>query len=318
MKRAPVPPDPAAVRRGAQRDRGRNGGGIVLLAVRYLPPSSSAMSPPRSPARSGPRSKVCAAFARAATSSCAHGRIGSAVVNLLTQAGKHVVVIDSHPDPTLIRRARESRIDLLTGDATNEDVLALCDVQRAAVVVVLTNSDPAIWRSRSARAPCIPTSRSWCASRTALRAATARLFRYRTFSPAALTAPAFAGLARFPGTLGRVRYAGEEHAIVQRWGGAGSQPPTSDGCRLLRLAGQSGHRADPPAGPKLSPATPCSTRCPWDGRCPRICHPERRACSALVEGRDRAGVGRNQRHGHRSILVDDAFGARGCARKTAG
>jgi hypothetical protein len=56
--------------------------------------------------------------------------------------------------------------------------------------------------------------------------ATARLFGIATFSPAALTAPAFAGLARFPGTLGRVNYAGEEHVIVQH--GAGSIPPTEN------------------------------------------------------------------------------------------
>jgi len=72
---------------------------------------------------------------------CGGGRIGSAVVNLLTEAGKHVVVIDSHPDPTLIRRARESRIDLLTGDHQRRRARA---VRRAArrTVVVLTNSDP--------------------------------------------------------------------------------------------------------------------------------------------------------------------------------
>jgi Trk K+ transport system NAD-binding subunit len=164
---------------------------------------------------------------------CGGGRIGSAVVNLLTEAGKHVVVIDSHPDPTLIRRARESSIDLLTGDATNEDVLALCDVPHAAAVVVLTNSDPGNLEialgARALRADVPLVVRM--ENRTFAQA-TARLFGIATFSPAALSAPAFAGLARFPGTLGRVFYAGEEHTMVQRWGGLITGPPTADAVPL--------------------------------------------------------------------------------------
>jgi Trk K+ transport system NAD-binding subunit len=164
---------------------------------------------------------------------CGGGRIGSAVVNLLTDAGKHVVVIDSHPDPTLIRRARESSIDLLTGDATNEDVLELCDVPHAAAVVVLTNSDPGNLEialgARAIRADVPLVVRM--ENRTFAQA-TAWLFGISTFSPAALTAPAFAGLARYPGTLGRVRYAGEEHTIVKRWGGNGASPPADDATPL--------------------------------------------------------------------------------------
>jgi Trk K+ transport system NAD-binding subunit len=159
---------------------------------------------------------------------CGGGRIGGAVVNLLTAAGKRVVVIEAHPDPTLIRRARESSIDMLTGDATNEDVLALCDVPHAAAVVVLTNSDPGNLEialgARAIRADVPLVVRM--ENRTFAQA-TADLFGIATFSPAALSAPAFAGLARYPGTLGRVNYAAVEHTIVQRWGGAGSDAPSA-------------------------------------------------------------------------------------------
>ena len=164
---------------------------------------------------------------------CGGGRIGGAVVNLLMEAGKHVVVIDSHPDPTLVRRARESRIDLLTGDATNEDVLALCDVPHAAAVVVLTNSDPGnLEVALGARAlrPDVPLVVRM-ENRTFAQA-TARLFGIATFSPAELSAPAFAGLARFPGTLGRVRYGGEDHTIVQRKAVQDTQPPALDAIPL--------------------------------------------------------------------------------------
>jgi hypothetical protein len=46
--------------------------------------------------------------------------------------------------------------------------------------------------------------------------ATAELFDISTFSPAELSAPALAGLARFPGTLGRIAYGGADHTLVQR------------------------------------------------------------------------------------------------------
>ena len=169
---------------------------------------------------------------------CGGGRIGSAVVNLLTDAGKHVVVIESHPDPTLIRRARESSIDLLTGDATNEDVLELCDVPHAAAVVVLTNSDPGNLEialgARAIRADVPLVVRM--ENRTFAQA-TAWLFGISTFSPAALTAPAFAGLARYPGTLGRVRYAGAENTIVQRSGGNLGGAPPADATPLCAWRG---------------------------------------------------------------------------------
>ena len=165
---------------------------------------------------------------------CGGGRIGSAVVNLLRGAGKHVVVVDSHPDPTLVRRARESSIDLLTGDATNEEVLGLCDVPHAAAVIVLTNSDPGNLEialgARAIRADVPLVVRM--ENRTFAQA-TAQLFGIATFSPAALTAPAFAGLARFPGTLGRVNYAGEEHVIVQH--NDGGERPTADATPLYVL-----------------------------------------------------------------------------------
>jgi Trk K+ transport system NAD-binding subunit len=156
---------------------------------------------------------------------CGGGRTGGAVVNLLTAAGKRVVVVDSHPDPTLIRLARQSSIDLLTGDATNEDVLALCDVAHACAVVALTNSDPGnLEIALGARAirPDVPLVVRM-ENRTFAQA-TDRLFGIATFSPAELSAPAFAGLARFPGTLGRVRYAGADHTIVQRRIDGGAQP----------------------------------------------------------------------------------------------
>jgi Trk K+ transport system NAD-binding subunit len=223
--------DPTAVRHGAVLTAGAMAvmiGGTVFTSI-FIGYVSAAITRAQWTAQQGLRRIQ----ARGHFVICGGGRIGGAVVNLLTAAGKRVVVIDSHPDPTLIRRARESSIDMLTGDATNEDVLALCDVPHAAAVIVLTNSDPGNLEialgARALRADVPLVVRM--ENRTFARA-TESLFGIATFSPAALSAPAFAGLARYPGTLGRVRYAGEEHTIVQRWGGTGSHAPSADAVPL--------------------------------------------------------------------------------------
>jgi Trk K+ transport system NAD-binding subunit len=148
---------------------------------------------------------------------CGGGRTGGTVVSLLAGAGKRVVVIDARPDPGLVRRARTGEIDLLTGDATHEDVLDLCNIKRASAVVALTNSDTGnleIALGARAIAPDVPLVVRMEGRMFAQ--ASAELFSISTFSPAALSAPALAGLARFQGTLGRVRYGGIDYTLVRR------------------------------------------------------------------------------------------------------
>ncbi len=98
-----------------------------------------------------------------------------------------------------------------------------------AAVVVLTNSDPGNLEialgARALRADVPLVVRM--ENRTFAQA-TARLFGDLDVFAGGIERAAFAGLARFPGTLGRVSYAGEEHTIVQRWGGLGGAPPTAD------------------------------------------------------------------------------------------
>jgi Trk K+ transport system NAD-binding subunit len=148
---------------------------------------------------------------------CGGGRTGGAVVALLVAAGKRVIVIESHPDPGMVRRARSGQIDLLTGDATHEDVLELANVPRASSLMALTNNDTGnleIALGARALRPDVPLVVRM-ESRT-FSQATSELFNIATFSPATLSAPALAGLARFPGTLGRVSYGGVDHTLVQR------------------------------------------------------------------------------------------------------
>lgn len=118
---------------------------------------------------------------------CGGGKIGTAVMNLLTAAGKRVIVIEPRPDPGLVRRARDRDVDLLTGAAHRDDAINL-EIALAA-------------RARRADVPLVVRMEN-----DAFARATAAVFEIATFPPAALTAPALAGLSRFPGTHGRARY----------------------------------------------------------------------------------------------------------------
>lgn len=165
---------------------------------------------------------------------CGGGKIGSAVMNLLTAAGKRVVVIEPNPDASLVRRARERDVDLLTGDAHRDDALDLCDIPSASAVVALTDNDAInleIALAARARNPDVPLVVRM--ENDAFAQATSAIFGIATFSPAALTAPALAGLSRFPGTRGRVRFGGEAYTIGQRTQGEHPQRPPAEVCTPL-------------------------------------------------------------------------------------
>jgi Trk K+ transport system NAD-binding subunit len=162
---------------------------------------------------------------------CGGGKIGSAVINLLTEAGKRVVVIESNPDASLVRRARDRNVDLLTGDAQRDDALDLCDIPHASAVLALTDNDAVnveIALGARARRPDIPLVVRM--DNDAFASAVSAIFGIAAFSPSALTAPALAGLSRFPGTRGRVHYGGEDHTISQRTQTAVPEKPPADVC----------------------------------------------------------------------------------------
>lgn len=165
---------------------------------------------------------------------CGCGKIGRAVVDLLTAAGKRVVVVEPNPDAALVRRARERDVDLLTGDANKDDALDFCALPNATSVLALTDNDAVnleialAARARSADVPLIIRMES-----DSFAEATAAVFGVRTFSPGALTAPALAGLSRFPGTRGRIHFAAEEYTIGQRKQGAVPERPPARICTPL-------------------------------------------------------------------------------------
>lgn len=204
-------------------------GGIVFTSI-FIGSVSSAMTRAQWISTQGLRR----IRARGHVVVCGCGKIGRAVVDVLTAAGKRVVVIEPNPDAAIVRRAREQDVDLLTGDANRDDALDLCDLPNAVSVLALTDNDAVnleialAARARSADVPLVVRMEN-----DAFAEATAAVFHLRTFSPGGLTAPALAGLSRFPGTRGRLTFAGEEHTIGQRAQGETPERPPAQICTPL-------------------------------------------------------------------------------------
>jgi Trk K+ transport system NAD-binding subunit len=148
---------------------------------------------------------------------CGAGSIGSGVIELLLDFGKPLVVVEAAPDAAMVERARDLGFDLLTGDASRDDTLDLCNLEAAHSLIALTNFDTLnleIALGARARNPNMPIVLR--IAEASFAASIARHFDFRTtYSAAALAAPAFAGLARMPGARGRITLGGQEFAIAE-------------------------------------------------------------------------------------------------------
>ncbi len=148
---------------------------------------------------------------------CGCGSIGTGVIDLLLEFGKPLVVVEQHPDAVLVERARDRGFDLLTGDASRDDTLDLCNLGAAHSLVSLTNVDTLnleIALGGRARNPSMPIVLRIAEAN--LAASIARHFQFETtFSVAALAGPVFGGLARFSGARGRIAFDGREFAIAE-------------------------------------------------------------------------------------------------------
>jgi Trk K+ transport system NAD-binding subunit len=146
---------------------------------------------------------------------CGAGSIGSGVIDLLLALGKRLVVVENAPDNAVVEQAREQRYDLLTGDASRDATLDLCNLGAAHGLVALTNVDTLnleIALGARARNPTMPIVLR--IAEASFAESIARHFEFETtYSAAALAAPAFVGLSRFPGSRGRVNFGGQEFAI---------------------------------------------------------------------------------------------------------
>ena len=166
---------------------------------------------------------------------CGAGSIGSEVIDLLLGLGKRLVVVESAPDTSLVESARERQFDLLTGDASRDATLDLCNLGTAHGLVALTNVDTLnleIALGARARNPTMPIVLR--IADASFAASIARHFEFETtFSAAALATPVFVGLSRFAGSRGRVALAGQEFAIGEYTVGEDLRPtPPRDAIAL--------------------------------------------------------------------------------------
>ena len=72
---------------------------------------------------------------------CGLGKKGFAVASSLAEQSKRVVVIEKSPSTDLIEACRERRIHVLTGDATNPDVLCAARIEHAVSLLALCPDD---------------------------------------------------------------------------------------------------------------------------------------------------------------------------------
>lgn len=167
---------------------------------------------------------------------CGAGSIGAGVIELLLGFGKKLVVVEATPDAAMVERARDLGFDLLTGDASRDETLDLCNLEAAHSLISLTNVDTLnleIALGGRARNPSMPIVLR--IAEAGFAESIARHFDFRTtYSAAALAAPAFAGLARMPGARGRITFDGQEYAIVELRLDAGAGGP--DGAIPIAVA----------------------------------------------------------------------------------
>jgi voltage-gated potassium channel Kch len=147
---------------------------------------------------------------------CGSGSIGTGVIDLLLGFDKPLVVVERSPDAAMVERARDRGFDLLTGDASRDDTLDLCNLGAAHSLVALTNVDTLnleIALGARARNPSMPIVLR--IAEAAFAASIARHFDFQTtFSVAALAGPVFAGLSRLPGARGHITFGGRDFSIV--------------------------------------------------------------------------------------------------------
>ncbi len=163
---------------------------------------------------------------------CGSGNVGIRVIEFLLKMRQHVVVVEQNPDNLLIERARDRQIDLLTGDATNDTTLNFCNLNYARSLVALTESDTAnleVGLGARAKAPGLGVVLR--VMDEAFAHSIGRQFQItRSFSTVELTAPAIAGLSRFPGTRGRIAFDNEDYNVGERLQGAIPAPPPANFC----------------------------------------------------------------------------------------
>ena len=168
---------------------------------------------------------------------CGAGNVGTRVVEFMRSLGQNVVVVDTAPDNALVEQSRTRAIELLTGDATRDSTLDLCNVTRARSVVAVTSADTVNLevalgvRGRNALLPVVMRVQDDAFARSIER----QFDGIKTLSTSALAAPAFAGLSRFPGTRARIAFGDDDYNVGERLQGERPAPPPANFCVALAV-----------------------------------------------------------------------------------
>jgi Trk K+ transport system NAD-binding subunit len=166
---------------------------------------------------------------------CGAGNVGMRVVEFLKMLGHPIVVIDPVPEAEVIEQSRVREIELLTGDATRDGTLDLCNLTAARALVAITTSDTGnleVALGARGRNPDLQVVMR--VQDEAFAGSVGRQFEaIQTFSTSALAAPAFAGLSRFPGTRARIHFGDEDYNVGERPQGEVPMPPPADHCIAL-------------------------------------------------------------------------------------
>jgi voltage-gated potassium channel Kch len=168
---------------------------------------------------------------------CGSGNVGTRVIEFLRMLGKPVVVIDPFPDAEVVEQSRVRAIELLTGDATRDGTLDLCNLPAARALIALTSTDTAnleVALGARGRNPHLPVVMR--VADDGFAGSVARQFEaIQTFSTSSLAAPAFAGLSRFPGTRSRIAFGDEDYNVGERLQGEVPMPPPAEHCVALAV-----------------------------------------------------------------------------------
>ena len=173
---------------------------------------------------------------------CGSGSIGTGVIDLLLDFDKPLVVVEQSPDAALVERARDRGFDLLTGDASRDDTLDLCNLGADLSLIALTNVDTLnleIALGARARNPSMPVVLR--IAEATFATSIARHFDFQTtFSVAALAGPVFAGLSRLPGARGHIAFGGRDFSIVALDLSEEIEPQLPPGAIVLAAGGEDG------------------------------------------------------------------------------
>jgi len=162
---------------------------------------------------------------------CGAGNVGSRVIDFLLKLERQVVVIELEPRAEIVERSRERQFDLLTGDASRDATLDLCNIEEAEALIALTNSDTMNLevalgaRARNASLPIVMR----CQEAAFAESITRHFGIDHTYGTAGLMSPVLSALAAAGGARGRVEIDSRPYGIFeQRHDEAVKPPPAAD------------------------------------------------------------------------------------------